>query len=80
MSNLGMSALHRQNKSQQYSLQASDHGTGASQYVTLLVIENLSDHEPALAAAVPRAPLCSLGQPWQLSWHFVFGHLLSVVS
>lgn len=60
MLNLGMSALHRQNKSQQYSLQASDRRTGASQYVTLLVIANLSDREPALAAAVFSALLYSL--------------------
>lgn len=56
MLNSGMSALHRQNKSQQYSLQAGDHGTVVSQYVTLLVTENISDREPALAAAVSRAP------------------------
>lgn len=62
-----MSALHQQNKSQQYSLQASDRRTGASQYVTLCAIANLSDREPALANALFSALLNSLSQPWQLS-------------
>lgn len=59
MSHLSMSTLHRQNKSQQYSLQASGHGTGAS--LLLKISQTMNQPRPPQSPEPPSAASVSHG-------------------